>query len=151
MYIDSTSFKVSGVSHSAEMVLEVMESQKCFSSVGIVRVSQIRSVYDCDFFLHEALQRCYTETIKQVQQQTNKTLIKALLFGSEAHRVLAALSDNDSVGKGLVVDLNVERPVSAILRVLLDKVQVVYTGNLHAEKQQKSDGSHKNTVSWSKK
>lgn len=56
------------------------------------------------------------------------------MFASEAHRVVAALTDNDSVGKGLVVDLNAECPVSAIQSVLLDKVQVVYTGNLHAEK-----------------
>lgn len=53
------------------------------------------------------------------------------MFALEAHRVVAALADNDSVGKGLIVDLNVERPVSAVQSVLLDKVQVVYTGNLH--------------------
>lgn len=33
---------------------------------------------------------------------------------SDAHRVVAALTDYDSAGKGLVVDLNVERPVSAV-------------------------------------
>lgn len=70
----------------------------------------------------------------KVQQQRNKTLKEALVFASDAHRIVAALTDNDSVGKGLVVDLNAECPVSAIQSVLLNKVQVVYTGNLHAER-----------------
>lgn len=63
--------------------------------------------------------------------KNNKALV-------EAHRVVAALADNDSVGKGLVVDLNAERPVSVILRVLLDKVQVVNPSNLHTEKNKKN-------------
>lgn len=53
---------------------------------------------------------------------------------SDAHRVVAALTHDDSAGKGLVVNFNVECPVSAIQSVLLDKVQVVYTSNLCAEK-----------------
>lgn len=52
----------------------------------------------------------------------------------EAHCVVAALSDNDSAGKGLVVDLDAERPVSAIKSVLLDKVEVIYTGDLAKRK-----------------
>lgn len=31
-----------------------------------------------------------------------------------AHRVVAALADDYSAGKGLVVDLDVKRPVSAV-------------------------------------
>lgn len=57
-----------------------------------------------------------------------------MLFHYKAHRVFAALADNDSAGKGLVVHLNAKRPVLAVQCVPLDKVQVVYTGNLHAEK-----------------
>lgn len=34
--------------------------------------------------------------------------------GSDAHRVVAALADDDSAGKGLVEDFNLERPVPAI-------------------------------------
>lgn len=56
-----------------------------------------------------------------------------IMFNCETHRVFAALTDDDSAGKGLVVDLDVERPVSAVQFVLLDKVQVVYTSNLHTE------------------
>lgn len=56
------------------------------------------------------------------------------MFDSETHRVVAALTDNDSVGKGLIVDLNVECPLSAVQHVPLNKVQVVYTSHLHVEK-----------------
>lgn len=51
--------------------------------------------------------------------------------GSDAHRVVAALADDDSAGKGLVVDFNPERPVPAIERVLLEEVQVIHTCDLH--------------------
>lgn len=49
------------------------------------------------------------------------------------HHVAAALSDHDPVGKGLVVDLDVERPVSAPQSVLLNEVQVFHASNLYAE------------------
>lgn len=51
---------------------------------------------------------------------------------SDTHCVVAALADKDSAGKGLVVDLNAEPPLSAVQCVLLNKVQVVYTSDLHA-------------------
>lgn len=76
-----------------------------------------------------------------LQQQYNKHGSKhiknplAVLLESEAHRVVAALTDNDSAGKGLIVDLNVQRPVPVVQSVLLDEVEVVYTGDLHAEKK----------------
>lgn len=38
----------------------------------------------------------------------------SLALDSYAHRVVAALSDDDSAGKCLVVDFDLERPVSAI-------------------------------------
>lgn len=55
----------------------------------------------------------------------------SLASGPDAHRVVAALADDDSAGKGLVVDFNPERPVPAIERVLLDEVQVIDTCDLH--------------------
>lgn len=55
-------------------------------------------------------------------------------FNAHSHRVVAALSDDDPAGKCLVVDFNLERPVSAIERVLLDEVQVIDTCNLNTEK-----------------
>lgn len=58
---------------------------------------------------------------------------------SDAHRVVAALADDDSAGKGLVVDLNVERPVSTVQSVLLDEVQVVYTSNLHVVNERRTE------------
>lgn len=61
---------------------------------------------------------------------------------SDAHRVVAALADNDSAGKGLVVDLNAERPVSTVQSVLLDEVQVVYTGNLHVVNERRTHRLH---------
>lgn len=67
--------------------------------------------------------------------QRNKTFPDHVLltFGLETHRVFAALTDDDSVGKGLVVDLDVERPVSAVQSVPLRKVQIVYASHLHEE------------------
>lgn len=41
--------------------------------------------------------------------------------------------DNDSVRKSLIVNLNMERPVSAVQRVFLDEVQIIHAGDLHAE------------------
>ena len=53
-----------------------------------------------------------------------------ILLDPGAHRVVAALVDNDSAGKSLVTDLNVKCPVFAVQSILLDEVQVVYTSNL---------------------
>lgn len=55
----------------------------------------------------------------------------------ETHRVVAALLDKDSVGKSLIVDLDAECSLSAVQRVLLNKIQVVYSSNLHVEKGKK--------------
>lgn len=64
------------------------------------------------------------------------TFLKHLtMFDSDTYRVVAALVDKDSVGKGLVVDLNAKCPLSAVQCVLLNKVQVVYTSDLHVEKK----------------
>lgn len=56
------------------------------------------------------------------------------MLDSEAHRVVAAFTDNDPAGEGLIADLNVERSFPAIQSVFLDKVEVVDTSNLVTEK-----------------
>ena len=43
-----------------------------------------------------------------------ETIIDTVSLDSDTHRVFAALTDDDSAGKGLVVDFNVECSVSAI-------------------------------------
>lgn len=68
---------------------------------------------------------------------TNRNVPLRLSHTWKAHRVVAALADNDPAGKGLVVDLDVERPVPTVQCVLLDEVQVVYTSNLHVINEEK--------------
>lgn len=51
---------------------------------------------------------------KTAKFNKNENLIEAVSMDSDTHRVVAALMDDDSAGKGLVVNFNVERPVSAI-------------------------------------
>lgn len=60
------------------------------------------------------------------------------MFDSQTHRVAAPLTDNDSVRKSLIVNLNMEGPVSAVQRVFLDEVQIIHTGDLHAEETKKA-------------
>ncbi len=99
----------------------------------------------CTYSSGDVAHDCGTEMIKISQTTKKKTPTEAVLLNSKAHRVAAELMDNDSAGKGLIVDFNVECPVLAIQSVLLDKVQVVYTSNLQA-KEKKSYGLHINIL-----
>ena len=43
--------------------------------------------------------------------------------------------DDDPVGEGLIVGLNVQRPLSAVQSVVLTEVHVVHPSNLHTERE----------------
>lgn len=49
------------------------------------------------------------------------------------HRVAAEFVDDDSVGEGLVVGLDMERPLSLVQSVLLAEVHIVHPRNLHTK------------------
>lgn len=48
-----------------------------------------------------------------------------------SHRVAAELMDDNAVGEGLIVRLDVQRPLAAVQRVLLDEVNVVHARDLN--------------------
>lgn len=45
-------------------------------------------------------------------------------------RIAADLMDDDPVGEGLIMGLNVKRPLLSVERVLLAEVDIVHTRNL---------------------
>lgn len=47
------------------------------------------------------------------------------------HRVAAGFMDDNPIGEGLVVGLDVQRSLSPVQRVLLDEVHIVHPRNLH--------------------
>lgn len=46
------------------------------------------------------------------------------------YRIAACLVDDNPVGEGLIVGLNVQSPLLSVQRVFLDEVDIVYTCNL---------------------
>lgn len=52
------------------------------------------------------------------------------LCARRPHRVAAVFVDDDAVGEGLVVGLNVQGPLPRVERVLLDEVDIIHTGDL---------------------
>lgn len=55
-----------------------------------------------------------------------------------AHRIAADLVDDDSVGEGLVVRLDVKRPLLSVQRVFLAEVDVVDTCDLQTRREDTS-------------
>ena len=47
-------------------------------------------------------------------------------------RIAADLMDDDPVGEGLIMGLNVKRPLLSVKCVLLDEVDIVHTRNLQS-------------------
>lgn len=48
-------------------------------------------------------------------------------------RIAAGLMDDDPVGEGLIMGLNVKSPLLSVQRVFLDEVDVVHTCNLKSK------------------
>lgn len=79
----------------------------------------------------------YVISVKNVQnrrdQGWNLQPPKACIFRVKGtDRIAASLMDDDSVGKGLIMGLNVQSPLLSVQRVFLAEVDVIYTCNLRA-------------------
>lgn len=58
------------------------------------------------------------------------------------HRVAAGLMDDDPVGEGLIMGLDVKRPLFSVQGVFLDEVHVVYPCNLQIQHTHGSQTDH---------
>ena len=63
-------------------------------------------------------------------------------FPVSTHGVAAFFTDDDPVGEGLVVGLDVQGPLEAVQGVLLVEVHVIHPGNLRPTTDKTSSSSH---------